>query len=135
MNVRNYVCAIFVSDGRILLGKRSPHRKAYAGNWDVVGGLVERGESLEDALVREVGEEVGVTPTAWDRFCAVRDTGPGARGDAIYHMFLVRAWNGGQPAMANDEHTELKWFTIAEACSLEDLALEAYRDLFRSIAF
>jgi 8-oxo-dGTP pyrophosphatase MutT (NUDIX family) len=133
--MRHYACAIFVVDGRLLLGKRAPHRKAYANKWDVIGGLVEDGESLEEALVRELGEEVGVRPTGWDSLCSIVDDGPEARGLATYHMFIVRAWSGGQPTMTNDEHTALTWFTVEEACALDDLALEDYRDVFKKITF
>jgi hypothetical protein len=35
--------------------------------------------------------------------------------------------------MTNDEHTELRWFTLDEACALADLALDEYRSVFRQI--
>ena len=41
--MRHYACALLLRDGRILLGKRSPHRRAYANKWDVIGGLVAGG--------------------------------------------------------------------------------------------
>ena len=133
--MRDYACAIFVKDGRLLLGKRAPHRKAYANKWDVIGGRVEDGEGLEDALVRELGEELGVTPVVWENVCSILDDSPEARGKATYHMFAVRAWIGGQPVIANDEHTALAWFTAEEACALHDLALDDYRAVFRKISF
>jgi 8-oxo-dGTP pyrophosphatase MutT (NUDIX family) len=133
--MRDYACAIFVRNGRLLLGRRAPHRRAYADKWDVLGGLVEDGESIEEALVRELGEEVGVVPTVWETLCGVLDDSPEARGVAFYHMFVVRSWAGGEPTMANDEHSVLKWFTVEEACALGDLALEDYRTVFRKICF
>ncbi len=80
--MRDYACAIFVENDRLMLGHRAPHRRAYANRWDVIGGLVEAGETLEAALVRELGEEVGVKPLAWDKLCQIADTGPEARGEA-----------------------------------------------------
>jgi hypothetical protein len=35
--------------------------------------------------------------------------------------------------MRGDEHSELRWFSIAEAYQLGDLALPQYRDIFRAI--
>ncbi len=35
--------------------------------------------------------------------------------------------------MRSDEHSELRWFNVEEACSLDDLALDEYRASFRSL--
>ena len=131
--MRHYACAILFGGGRILLGRRSPHRRAYAGRWDVIGGHVEDGETMDEALRRELAEEIAVMPLAWERLCTVLDQGPQARGEATYHMHLVRSWTGEGPRMANREHSELGWFLIEEACALADLALDDYRAIFRRI--
>jgi 8-oxo-dGTP diphosphatase len=47
-------------DGRFLLTSR-PEGKVYAGYWEFPGGKVEPGESIEDALRRELHEELGIT--------------------------------------------------------------------------
>lgn len=132
--MRHYACAILVKDDRILLGRRAPHRKAYPDRWDVIGGRMEAGETETQALRRELGEEIGIVPAAWQKLCSIRDGGPAARGDALYHIYLVRSWTGDGPAMTNDEHTALAWFTVEEACALPDLALDEYRLVFRRIA-
>jgi len=128
--MRHYACAIPVRDGRILLGRRAPHRKAYPDRWDVIGGRVEDGETVAQALVRELGEEIGIVPVAWEELCSVVDAGPRERGEATYHMHVVHAWTGDGPVMLNDEHTALAWFTVEEACALPDLALDDYRAVF-----
>lgn len=133
--MRHYACAILVRDGHILLGKRAPHRQAYPGCWDVIGGKVEEGETLDQALHRELREETGIIPVTYERLCSIVDHGPQERGDAIYHMHIVRDWSGSCPAMMDDEHTALAWFTIDQACSLPDLALVEYVDAFRQVRF
>jgi 8-oxo-dGTP diphosphatase len=50
-------------DGRFLLTSR-PEGKVYAGYWEYPGGKVEAGESIEQALRRELQEELGITITA-----------------------------------------------------------------------
>jgi 8-oxo-dGTP diphosphatase len=50
---------ILRADGRFLLAQR-PAGKAYAGYWEFPGGKIERGESADDALRRELHEELGV---------------------------------------------------------------------------
>lgn len=56
-----WVVGAFVRDrhNRVFAQRRSPGRRLLPGTWDVVGGHVEPGESLEQALAREVAEETG----------------------------------------------------------------------------
>jgi 8-oxo-dGTP pyrophosphatase MutT (NUDIX family) len=58
-----YACGIPIRNGKLLLGRRADHRKLYPRCWDVIGGKVEAGETIEMALIRELREELGVTPT------------------------------------------------------------------------
>ena len=46
-------------DGKMLLSSR-PEGKPYAGYWEFPGGKIEAGESVHEALVRELGEELGL---------------------------------------------------------------------------
>jgi 8-oxo-dGTP diphosphatase len=52
------VAAVVVHDGRVLLIRRA--KAPDAGEWSIPGGAVELGESLEDALRREIREETGL---------------------------------------------------------------------------
>lgn len=54
------VGVLIAPDGRFLLTSR-PQGKAYAGYWEFPGGKLEAGESVSDALRRELREEIGVT--------------------------------------------------------------------------
>jgi 8-oxo-dGTP diphosphatase len=112
---RQDVGALFIDEGgKVLLGLRAPWKKAWPGHWDTIGGRVEAGESLDEALVREVQEEVGVTPTKFRLIATVREGRPELYGDALHHVYAVTKWRGGQPANVCDEHTELKWFSVDE---------------------
>ena len=61
------VGVLFRADGRFLLTTRPPG-KAYAGHWEFPGGKIESGETLAQALTRELQEELGITiadPVPW----------------------------------------------------------------------
>ena len=52
------VCALLEREGKILLGRRAPGR-SLAGKWELPGGKQENGESPQQALQRELREELG----------------------------------------------------------------------------
>jgi len=59
------VSALIIRSQKILLGLRSSTRAFYPDVWDMFGGHVEPGETHEQTLVRELQEELGITPTRW----------------------------------------------------------------------
>jgi len=52
-------CALIDTDGRVLIAER-PAGKPMAGLWEFPGGKVDPGERPEDALIRELNEELGI---------------------------------------------------------------------------
>ena len=123
------VGAILVKDGKLLLGRRSAHKKNYPGVWDIIGGHVEPEEQGWQALVRELKEELGVAPV---RMWVMGEVEIGKTH--TLSIFVVDAWIN-EPAIRNDEHSELGWFTPEEASALEDLASPHYRDIFATLPF
>jgi 8-oxo-dGTP pyrophosphatase MutT (NUDIX family) len=119
---------MIVRDRQVLLGRRAPYRRICPDTWDLIGGHVEPDETLEQALTRELGEEIGVTPTVF-RQIAMIDFTEEAGEEVHFHLFRISAFEG-QPRLANDEHTALRWFSLDEAISLPDLASPRYRPIF-----
>ena len=126
--IDNCAVGVLVRDGRVLIGLRGPHRRLYPDKWDFFGGHCEPGESVEDTLVRELNEELAVTPTAYSPLVVLDDKDPGPRGERRDHLFLVTDWQGPGPRINDEEHTEIGWFTRAEALDL-DLAIDRYREV------
>lgn len=112
-----------------LLGKRTANRAFYPGVWDVLGGHCEPGETPEQTLVRELREEVGVTPTAWRRPETFEEPLPNLDETLVLHLYVVTAWAGIPYNRAPEEHTEVTWVSVEEACRLP-LAHPRYPKLF-----
>ena len=123
---------MIVKDGRVLLGRRSPHRRICPDTWDLIGGHLEPGETLAETLMRELGEEIGVTPTVFTAVAMI-DFTVEAGEPVHFHLFRVSAFNG-TPHLANDEHTALRWFALPQAAALPDLASARYRPIFMAEA-
>jgi 8-oxo-dGTP diphosphatase len=128
------VGALFINaDGKVLLGLRAPTKKTWPCHWDTIGGRVEDSESLDEALVHEAREEVGVTPTRFKLIATFRERKPEIYGDALHHVYAVTGWQGGDPANVCDEHTELKWFSPSEMLLLTNIVDTDY-SLFARLA-
>jgi 8-oxo-dGTP diphosphatase len=78
-------------DGQVLLAQR-PAGKAYAGYWEFPGGKIEPGESAQDALVRELQEELGVHVTRATAWITQQHVYPHAFVELRF--FRVTGWQG-----------------------------------------
>jgi|SRR5215211_8468312 len=125
------VMAMIVRSDRILLGKRSAARAFFPDVWDVFGGHVEPGEQFEQTLVRELQEELDITPTQWQFLETLTQPLPAREPPDLLtaHLFLVSAWTGTPVNRQPEEHSEIGWFSLAQAIQLQ-LADPAYPELF-----
>jgi 8-oxo-dGTP diphosphatase len=109
---------VWNDEGEVLLIRRSkPPRQ---GEWSLPGGKVEFGETLEQALRRELREETGLEVEILglvDVAETVRDAAAGAP-DAHYVLidYAVRATGGS--AVAGSDAAEARWFPLAEIAGL-----------------
>lgn len=86
-----------------------PANKARALLWEFVGGKVEKGETKEQALIRECKEELDITLAVKDLFMQVTHEYP----DITVRLSLFNAViQTGEPKKL--EHNDLKWITTAE---------------------
>jgi 8-oxo-dGTP diphosphatase len=129
------VSALLLQSGKILLGLRSGERRFYPDVWDMFGGHVEPGESQAETLVRELQEELGITPTRWTYLETLTLLGPSPRpGERssdpwTVHLYRVDSWKGTPFNRQPEEHSVIHWFPLAEALQLP-LADPGYLALF-----
>jgi 8-oxo-dGTP diphosphatase len=129
---RKGICvgAVLVREGRVLLGLRASGRAHFPGVWDLFGGHVCAGESSEEALVRELHEELGIKAGEW-RLVAVADYA-GAIESYEYRVYAVTDWQGTPQNRQREEHEEIRWFSRQDIEGLR-LAHSAYGDLLQSL--
>lgn len=90
-----------IRDAKILLGRRAHFRKAYPNCWDFIGGKIETGETAPQALTRELGEEIAVSPIDPSYFDKITDIHANAENPPVYHFFKVHEWREGDPVINN----------------------------------
>ena len=107
---------LIARDGRVLLGKRTSTTR-FAGMWDAFGGHLVPCEEPATALVRELEEELGIRVSR-PRFLGIyEDLDPTSKEVFRHYLFFVTRWQG-EPRIANQEHSEIRWFTPEEAEAL-----------------
>jgi 8-oxo-dGTP diphosphatase len=102
--------ALIDVDGRVLLAQR-PAGKTMAGLWEFPGGKVDAGETPEEALVRELAEELGIDTTA----SCLAPIAFASHGYETFHLlmplFACRQWQGTPQAR---EGQVLRWVRVGE---------------------
>lgn len=126
------VGGVLVRDGRVLLIRRG--KPPLFGRWVVPGGTVEFGETLEQALVREMKEETALAVEPLE-VLTVFDRIETADGVVVYHFVIVDylcRWLAGE-ARAGSDALEVAWAGEADLAGfdLPAKALEVVKGAFR----
>lgn len=106
-------CIVLDGQGRWLLQKRSAQKDIQPGKWDTsVGGHILHGETIEAALVREVGEEIGLRIAATDCRYLHQYTHRNERESEIVYTYAITSAGPFTPQPS--EVDELRYWTVDE---------------------
>lgn len=116
------VGGVVVHEGRVLLIRRG--QRPMEGRWSIPGGIVELGETIADAVARELKEETGVCVRVLDLIEIYEKVARDGAGIAQYHFVILdyRCEFVEGTASAGGDVTEVMWVTEQQ---LESLGLTA----------
>jgi NAD+ diphosphatase len=121
-NRRQAVVAIIRKSDKFLLVKRSGYVETGKGYWCPVSGGIVGDETQEEALRREVMEEVGLDVVAVKKICTI----PSHNNESMLHFWTTKI-NSGEARITSNEATDLRWVTLEEMKKLSPIFEEDVR--------
>jgi len=100
-----------IEDNRVLLALKK--RGFGEGKWNGVGGKIETGETVEQALVRECQEEIGATPIKFIKrgYLVFDEHHAGERKQMNLHVYISSKWTGD---IVETEEMKPAWFNKSD---------------------
>ena len=109
------VGAFILNDkNEVLMLLRSEECKNESGKWMIPGGGVDFNEKLEDCIIREVKEEVGIDIEVVGLIAAINHILPDENQHWVAPTFKCIIKSGEPKIMEPHKHVELKWFSLNE---------------------
>ncbi len=111
LNIEHIVRGIIVRDGKILLCRNIKNLKS--GHYFLLGGHIEKGESAEEALRREMVEEIGRSVKNAKQIAEVKNSfvQEGKERNEIFHIYLATLENY-QNIKSLEDHLAFEWISI-----------------------
>ena len=121
-NLLHNEVGIFIinDDGKVLLQKRSANKRFSPNKWGLCAGHVEANESLENAALREIKEEVGLDITSKELISyGEREITISDSNSHITYFYYIRCnKKENEFAIQTEELSEVKWFNIDEIITM-----------------
>lgn len=114
-----------VIDNKVLLFKRSPEETTNPGKYGMLGGHIEKGETPEEALKREIKEEAGVELGSFKKLKTYE------LDDVQLNVFYTNEFDTENIKLDKKEHTAKKFFTLEQ---LDEMSPEECIDTNKGIA-
>ena len=114
MSLVRVVCAVIVNEAGLVLACKRGRGRFRSGKWEFPGGKVEPEERAEEALHRELREELAISVLIHKSLAEVRWNY--GRGDMLLLPFVCRIRDGTPQAL---EHEQIRWCDGAELATLD----------------
>jgi len=124
--MKQVVAGLFLQHNKLLICQRTRHQPMPL-KWEFPGGKIEQGEQPRDALVRELEEELGVTPVVGPEVARIKHTYK-TGGAVNLRFYLVETFQG---EIDNRIFQDVRWVDRSELPAYDFLEadLELVRDL------
>lgn len=147
MTAKNYDNTVEIVTGALVVDKERRllfvTGPKWPGRYTMVGGHIEYGELIDDAVRRELKEEIGVVPERIEFLLVNDEVFPRwfhRKAHFIFLNFVAFVDDASRLMLCKKEFTDHKWITIDEALALPETALvssvrpviEAYREKYGS---
>jgi ADP-ribose pyrophosphatase YjhB (NUDIX family) len=120
-NPKATVTAVIIDHNNLLMLKRAD--EPFKGKWDFLGGYMDKDESPESALKREIKEEIGCdAELTFIKMISGWAEWKGKRFPVLSHFYLVDI--GDQKIKLNNENSEYAWAPIRTVGEVEDIAFD-----------
>lgn len=120
------VCFLLISGSEVLLEKRLDTDRLGSAKLNIPGGHMETGETQTDTLIREVQEELGVTPTV---FTYLTSAPFAADPKQRLYFYRVDHWTG---EISAQESADVGWYSVTERLDISELDAEIIAGVVRS---
>jgi ADP-ribose pyrophosphatase YjhB (NUDIX family) len=131
---RVIVCAVIEKNNSLLFGRKKEKMGPYPNAWHLLGGGVNDGESLNDAIRREIKEESGIEVKITRSLGFAEDLEPNKSGKTTHYIFLtfLAKYVSGE-IKADDDIKRLAWIEKEELTKIK-LTKPSLR-LFKEIGY
>jgi 8-oxo-dGTP diphosphatase len=106
------VGGVIVNDGRVLLLMRK--KPPEEGFWSLPGGRVEFMERVEDAVVRELREELGIETEIESLLCVTNHIVQADNAHWVSPAYLVRLVSGAPQNLEPEKTAAIEWFSLSQ---------------------
>lgn len=106
------VVAIFIKNNKLLIEKRSKSKNVYAGFLMCPSGHIENNETFEEAINREMKEELGLPKVKSNYLFSIMDRDPFSNTDFNHNIMIIESFDG--IIRNSSEADELIWMSYEE---------------------
>lgn len=109
---------IYNDEGKMLITQRGPKAKNERGLWEIPGGSVEFGETFEEAIAREIQEELAITIEVKDLLSVCSHLIPEENQHWVSPTYICEIVEGDPVIQEPEKCSNWGWFTLEEAQQL-----------------